>query len=73
MEIIEILREASRQVYENVKDLAGTSDAAGDYGRGAGGDISRKIDIVAEKTVLDYFKKINFEQSTKRFCYNGCN
>ncbi len=61
MEIIEILREASRQVYENVKDLAGTSDAAGDYGRGAGGDISRKIDIVAEKTVLDYFKKINFE------------
>ena len=61
MEIIEILREASRQVYENVKDLAGTSDAAGNYGRGAGGDISRKIDIVAEKTVLDYFKKINFE------------
>jgi len=41
--------------------LAGTSDAAGDYGRGAGGDISRKIDIVAEKTVLDYLKKINFE------------
>ena len=61
MEIIEILREASRQVYENVKDLAGTSDAAGDYGKGAGGDISRKIDIVAETTVLDYFKKINFE------------
>ena len=61
MEVIEILREASKQVYENVKGLAGTSDAAGDYGRGAGGDISRKIDIVAEKAVLDYFKKINFE------------
>jgi len=61
MEIIEILREASRQVYENVKNLAGTSEAAGDYGVGAGGDTSRKIDIVAEKTVLDYFKKINFE------------
>ncbi|MFB5597721.1 MAG: inositol monophosphatase family protein, partial [Nitrosopumilaceae archaeon] len=61
MQVIEILREASKQVYENVKNLAGTKDAAGDFGRGAGGDISRKIDIVAEKTVLDYLKKINFE------------
>jgi len=61
VEVIEILKNASKLVYENVKDLAGTSDAAGDFGRGAGGDISRKIDIVAEKTVLDYLKKINFE------------
>lgn len=61
MEVIEVLKEVSKQVYENVKNLAGTSDAAGDFGRGAGGDISRKIDIVAEKTVLDYLKKINFE------------
>ena len=61
MEVIEILREVSKQVYDNVKNLAGTSAAAGNYGRGAGGDISRKIDIVAEKTVLDYLKKINFE------------
>ncbi len=56
MEVIEILKEVSKQVYENVKNLAGTVDAAGDYGRGAVGDISRKIDIVAEKTVLDYLK-----------------
>ena len=61
MEVIDLLKEASNLVYQNVKDLAGTSDAAGDYGRGAGGDISRKIDIVAEKAVLDYLKKINFE------------
>ena len=61
MQVIEILREASNQVYEKVKDMAGTSEAAGDFGRGAGGDISRNIDIVAEKTILDYFKKINFE------------
>jgi len=47
MQVIEILREASNQVYEKVRDMAGTSEAAGDYGRGAGGDISRKIDIVA--------------------------
>ena len=61
MEIIDILREASKKIYENVKDLAGTDDAGGDFGRGAGGDISRNIDIIAEKTVLDYLKEINFE------------
>ena len=61
MEVIEILKEASKRVYENVKDMAGTTAAAGDYGRGAGGDISRNIDIVAEKTVLDYLKEISFE------------
>lgn len=61
MEVIEVLKEASRQVYENVKNLAGTKAAAEDHGVGKGGDISRKIDIVAEKTVLDYLKKINFD------------
>ena len=61
MEVIEILKEASKRVYENVKDLAGTSAAAGDFGRGAGGDISRNIDIVAEKTVLDYLKEVSFD------------
>ena len=61
MEVISILREASKRIFESVKDLAGTDDAAGDFGRGAGGDISRNIDIIAEKAVLDYLKEINFE------------
>jgi myo-inositol-1(or 4)-monophosphatase len=61
MEIIEILREASKQIYENVKDLAGTAEAAGNFGIGAGGDVSRNIDIIAEKTVLDYLREINFD------------
>lgn len=61
MRVIEILQEASLRVYNNVKHLAGTEEAAGDFGRGAGGDISRKIDIVAEKTVLDYLKEIKFD------------
>jgi myo-inositol-1(or 4)-monophosphatase len=61
VEVISILREASKKIYENVKDLAGTDDAGGDFGRGAGGDISRNIDIIAEKTVLDYLREINFE------------
>lgn len=57
METIEILRDVSSKVFENVKNLAGTPDAAGNFGRGAGGDISRRIDIVAEKTVLDFLKE----------------
>ena len=61
MEVIEILRDVSKKIYENVKELAGTEYAAGNFGIGAGGDISRNIDIVAEKTVLDYLKEINFE------------
>ena len=60
MEIIEILREVSNRIYENVKDLAGTENAGGDFGRGAGGDISRNIDIIAEKTVIDFLKEIEF-------------
>ena len=61
VEVIEILREASNRIYKNVKDLAGTEDAAGDFGVGAGGDISRNIDITAEQTVLEYLKEIDFE------------
>lgn len=61
MKIIDVLQNASRRVYENVKDMAGTEDAAGDNGIGAGGDVSRNIDIIAEKTVLDYLREINFE------------
>ncbi len=48
MEVIEVLRKVSKQVYYNVKNLAETENAAGDFGRGEG-DISRNIDIVAEK------------------------
>ena len=54
----QILREASKRIYEAVKDMAGTEKAAGDFGRGAGGDISRNIDITAENTVLDYIKSL---------------
>ena len=60
MEVIEILQQASKKIYENVRDMAGTEEAAGDFGRGAGGDISRNIDVVAEKTVLDYLKEVDF-------------
>ena len=50
MQVIDILREASDRIYENVKDIAGTKEAAaGDFGIGAGGDVSRNIDIMLKK------------------------
>ncbi|MDX1595468.1 MAG: inositol monophosphatase family protein [Nitrosopumilaceae archaeon] len=61
METIDILKEASKRIYQNVTGMEGTEDAAGNYGRGAGGDISRNIDIVAENTVLNYLKEIQFD------------
>ena len=39
MEISQMLRDISKQVFENVKNMAGTEEAGGDFGRGAGGDI----------------------------------
>lgn len=61
MKVIDVLRDASRAVHDSVKGLAGTEDAAGHNGVGAGGDISRNIDIIAEKAVLDHLKKVGFE------------
>ena len=56
-----MLIDVSKQVFENIKDMAGTEEAAGDFGLGAGGDISRNIDVTAENTVIDYFKEQKFE------------
>ena len=57
MEIIKILSEAALQVYDNVKQIIHTEEAGKSCGVGAGGDVSKKIDIIAEKTVINYLKK----------------
>lgn len=57
--MLDILTEASKNVYSEIKNLLGTIDGASKISRGAGGDISRKIDIVAEKTVLNTIKSNN--------------
>ena len=57
MEISQMLRDISKQVFENVKNMAGTEEAGGDFGRGAGGDISRNIDVTAENIVINYLKE----------------
>jgi len=51
--MIEILKTACLEVRKNVTDLVGTTEGNTKMGPGAGGDISRKIDLIAEKTVID--------------------
>jgi myo-inositol-1(or 4)-monophosphatase len=55
--VIEALKEACLQVHARTKGMAGTALGNRQMGRGAGGDISRKIDLMAEKTVIGVLKK----------------
>ena len=57
--ILDILIESSKNVYSEIKDLLGTSEGASKISLGAGGDISRKIDIVAETVVINTIKSNN--------------
>ena len=45
--IIEILKEACGKVYQNTRNVIGTVEGNKIFGRGAGGDVSRKIDLDA--------------------------
>lgn len=55
--MIGALTESCRQVRARTRGIAGTAQGNRKMGRGAGGDISRKIDLVAEKTVIQILKK----------------
>lgn len=61
--IVDILKQACQQVHAKTKGLAGTSLASRQMGRGAGGDISRRIDLIAEKTVIDLTRKKGIEST----------
>lgn len=52
--IIDVLKQACRQVHVKTRNIAG---AGRQMGRGAGGDMSRKIDLIAEKTVIDLVRR----------------
>lgn len=54
---IEFLKELSLKVYQEVHPLIGTMEGAKKLERGAGGDVSMEIDLVAENTIIDYLKK----------------
>ncbi|WP_292639586.1 inositol monophosphatase family protein [Nitrososphaera sp.] len=51
------LKEACLQVHARTKKIAGTARGNRQMGRGAGGDISRRIDLVAEKTAIDVLRR----------------
>jgi myo-inositol-1(or 4)-monophosphatase len=55
--MIETLKTACIEVRKSVKDLVGTPEGNTKMGLGAGGDISRKIDIIAEKKVIETINK----------------
>src|SRR5688572_25329105 len=55
--MIDVLKQACRQVHGKTRGLAGTARASEQMGRGAGGDMSRRIDLVAEKAVIDLLRK----------------
>ena len=58
--IIDILKEACDEVYQNTRNLIGTAEGNKKFGRGAGGDISRRIDLDAEKAVINTLQRHNF-------------
>lgn len=55
--MIETLKEACLEVHARTKGMAGTARGNRQMGRGAGGDISRRMDLVAEKSVLEVLKR----------------
>lgn len=59
--IVDILKEACHQVHEKTKGLAGTTGGSKQMGKGAGGDISRRIDLIAEETAIDVIRKGGIE------------
>jgi len=60
MDVTEILKDACKQVYDQTKGLIGTQEGNEGQGRGAGGDVSRKIDIVAESAVIEFVRRHDF-------------
>jgi len=55
--MIETLKTACVEVRKSVKDLIGTAEGNTKMGLGAGGDISRKIDLIAEEKVIETIKQ----------------
>lgn len=60
MNILSVLKEACSHVYDRTKDLVGTEQGNEKLTRGAGGDISRRIDVVAEEAVMEVVRNHDF-------------
>ena len=53
MDWLDILKESSQKMRKEILTFYGSPDAAIGFGIGAGGDIMKKIDLVAEKALID--------------------
>jgi fructose-1,6-bisphosphatase/inositol monophosphatase family enzyme len=56
---IDFLKQIAIKVFNAVNPLLGTKEAAKKNRRGAGGDISMEIDLVAENTIIDSLETAN--------------
>ena len=62
IEWINLLKGAVNIAYENIHNLLGTKEGAENEGKkGAGGDISTRIDLIAERTIIDTITKRDIE------------
>ena len=60
MEItIELLKSIALTVYKRINPLLGTKEAAEKLQKGAGGDISMYIDVLAENIIIDLLNENN--------------
>jgi myo-inositol-1(or 4)-monophosphatase len=73
MDWLGLLRECSQKMRKEILNLYGSPDAAIGFGIGAGGDTMKKIDLVAEKALIEILEEnrvsctlISEETGTKR-------
>ena len=54
---LEILKKCAEEIRNEILPLIGTREAAKTYGRGAGGDLTKEIDLRAEKALIRKIKE----------------
>ena len=57
MDLLDILKECSQKMRREILTFYGSPDAAIGFGIGAGGDTMKKIDLVAEKALVDVLEE----------------
>ena len=60
MSILNILKECAISVFDDTKDIVGTIEGKEKFEIGAGGDVSTRIDLKAERAVFETLKKNGF-------------
>ena len=56
---IDLIKKIALNVYDVVNPLLGTKEASRKFQKGAGGDISMNIDLIAENTIIEALEKYN--------------